>query len=173
MNDGRWGIKKIAKEMVVTLLMIFVISMVINYIRKPDINENIYKLELTDIEGKKVNISEYKNRPLVVHFWATWCPTCKFEAPNIERVSKNYKVLTIAVNSGSDELLRTYMQKNGLTYKVINDKTGLLSKRFNIEAYPTTLIYNAKGDLKFTEVGYTTTLGLKSRLEILKNSSTH
>ena len=167
-NDGRWGIKKVAKEIVTTLLMLFVISMVINYIRKPEINEDIYRLELSDIEGKKVHFYEYQHEPLVVHFWATWCPTCKFEAPNIEKISDKYNVLTIAVNSGSDDELKAYMKENSLTYKVINDTNGALAKRFNIGAYPTTLIYNGEGKLKFTEVGYSTTLGLKARLELLK-----
>ncbi len=41
------------------------------------------------------------NKPILLHFWATWCPTCKFEAPNIEKVSKDYEVITIAVQSGT------------------------------------------------------------------------
>ena len=167
-NDGRWGIKKIAKEIVTTLLMLFVISMVINYIRKPNITENIYNLELSDIEGKKIHFDEYKHKPLVVHFWATWCPTCKFEASNIESISKNYNVLTIAVNSDSNEKIMAYMKENDLSYNVINDSNGALAKKFDIGAYPTTLIYNGEGELKFSEVGYSTTLGLKTRLELLK-----
>ena len=167
-NDGRWGIKKIAKEVISSLLMLFVISMAINYIRKPEINENIYSLELSDIEGKKIYFDEYKDKPLVVHFWATWCPTCKFEASNIESVSNKYNVLTIAVNSGSNDKIMAYMKENALSYKVISDSNGALAKKFNISAYPTTLIYNGEGELKFTEVGYSTTLGLKARLELLK-----
>ena len=167
-NDGRWGIKTVLKEVVSTLLMLFVISMVVNYIRKPDINENIYSLNLSDIKGKEVNFDEYKHKPLVVHFWATWCPTCKFEASNIERISANYNVLTIAVNSGSNDKITAYMKENALSYKVISDSTGVLAKKFNIGAYPTTLIYNGEGELKFTEVGYSTTLGLQARLELLK-----
>jgi hypothetical protein len=60
------------------------------------------------------------------------------------------------------------MNENKLTYRVINDFNGELSKKFNIGAYPSTLIYNKKGELKFTEIGYSTTLGLQARLELLK-----
>jgi thiol-disulfide isomerase/thioredoxin len=163
----KWSLKNIIKEIVTTLLILFVVSMVLNYIRKPDIKENIYTYELTDIKNNRINFDDYKSKPLLVHFWATWCPICKLESSNIERVSKKYNVITVAVNSGLDEELINFIKENELTYKVIHDQSGELAKKFNIEAYPTTLIYNAKGELKFTEVGYSTTLGLKARLELI------
>lgn len=162
----KWTFKSIAKEIISTLVLLFIISMVINYIRKPDVNEDIYRLELTDIKGQGLKMYEYEKEPLVVHFWATWCPTCKFEASNIEKISENYQVITVAVNSGSNEEISAYMKEHNLEYTVINDKSGALAKKFGIEAYPTTLIYDKKGKLKFTEVGYSTTLGLKARLEL-------
>ena len=142
--------------------------MVLNYIRKPDVTENIYDYHLADIRGESIAFETYKGKPLLVHFWATWCPTCKLEASNIESVSKHYNVVTIAVNSGSNEELLGYLKEKELSYKVINDFDGKLSKKFNIEAYPSTLIYNPKGELSFTEVGYSTTLGLEARLKLLK-----
>ena len=162
----KWTFKSIAKEIISTLVLLFIISMVINYIRKPDVNEDIYRLELTDIKGQGLKMYEFEKEPLVVHFWATWCPTCKFEASNIEKISENYQVITVAVNSGSNEEISAYMKEHNLEYTVINDKSGALAKKFGIEAYPTTLIYDKKGKLKFTEVGYSTTLGLKARLEL-------
>ena len=164
MSGNRFGIKNITKELISTLLMIFVISLVINYIRKPEINENIFQLKLVDIKGKKIDLNEYKEKPLLVHFWATWCPTCKLEASNIESISKAYNVVTIAVNSGSNEAIESYMRERKLTYTVINDTQGALADKFNIEAYPTTLIYDTQGKLTFAEVGYSTTLGLKTRM---------
>ena len=106
-----------------------------------------------------------KGKPLVIHFWSTSCPACKLEAPNIETVSKEYDVLSIAVNSGSDEKVTAYMKENGFDFNVFNDVDGDWTTEFNIEVYPTTLIYDAKGELRFIEVGYTTTAGLLARLE--------
>jgi thiol-disulfide isomerase/thioredoxin len=106
-----------------------------------------------------------KGKPLIIHFWTTSCPACKLEAPNIETVSKEYDVLTVAVNSGSDEEVKNYIQENGLSFNVLNDVNGAWTTEFNIEVFPTTFIYDAKGKLRFTEVGYTTTAGLLARLE--------
>ena len=166
MSKKQWNIKKILKEIISTVIIFFLISMVLNHIRKPDIKENIYDYNLLDTHGKSIDFSRYKGKPLVVHFWATWCPTCKLEASNIDSLSKEYNVVSIAVTSGNNKKINDFMQKRQLSYKVISDTEGDLAKKFNIQAYPTTLIYNKKGKLKFTEVGYSTTVGLKARLHL-------
>jgi len=164
----KWTFKNVAKEIISTIILLFVISIVINYIRKPEVSEDVYSLELTDIHNNSIAMSKYKKEPLVVHFWATWCPTCKLEASNIEAVSQKHNVISIAVTSGSNKKIQLFMKEHNLSYKVINDSDGSLAKRFGIEAYPTTLIYNRNGELKFSEVGYSTTLGLQARI-VLSN----
>jgi peroxiredoxin len=139
-----------------------------NFIRKPEIKTDIYTYNLIDIKNEAVDFYEYEDEPLIVHFWGTWCPTCKLEASNFETLSSKHNVISIAVNSGSDEKLKAYMHEHNLNYRVINDSKGSLAQKFNIDVYPTTLIYNAKGELKFTEVGYSTTLGLQARIELIK-----
>ena len=166
MSKKKWNIKRVLKEIISTLIIFFLISMVLNYIRKPDIKENIYDYNLVDTHGNRIDFSSYKGKPLVVHFWATWCPTCKLEASNIDDLSKEYNVVSIAVTSGSDEVINGFMKERKLSYKVVSDIEGSLAKKFNIEAYPTTLIYTKKGRLKFAEVGYSTTVGLKARLHL-------
>lgn len=93
---------------------------------------------------------------------------CKLEAANIQRVSEDYEVLTIAVNSAEDSDIKAYMDERSLNYKVINDQDGMWAQRFRVEAFPTTFIYDAKGELRFTEVGYTTTAGLLARLKLIE-----
>ena len=166
MSKKRWSIKKILKEIISTIIIFFLISMVLNYIRKPEIKENIYDYKLIDMHGNSIDFSSYKGEPLVVHFWATWCPTCKLEASNIDALSKEYNVVSIAVTSGNNEQINKFMQKHQLNYKVISDVEGSLAEKFNISAYPTTLIYTKSGKLKFAEVGYSTTVGLKARLHL-------
>ncbi|WP_428743714.1 redoxin domain-containing protein [Sulfurimonas sp.] len=118
-------------------------------------------------EFKLIDNSTYipdPTKPIIIHFWATWCPTCKLEASNIEYLSQYYNVITIAVNSGSDYEIHNYLQEHDLHFKVVNDKNSQLSKLFKIQAYPTTFIYDAKQNLRFSEVGYTSTLGLFIRM---------
>ncbi len=162
MNKGK--IKSTLKEITIALVLLFILSQLISYIRAPDLGSNrLPRIEATLVDG--TTFIAKKGKPLLIHFWAISCPVCKLEAPNIETVSKEYEVLTIAVNSGSDEKVQAYMHEHGLHFKVINDTEGVWSKAFNIEVFPTTFIYDAKGKLRFTEVGYTTTSGLLARLE--------
>lgn len=100
---------------------------------------------------------------MVLHFWATWCPICKLEASNIQNISKSYKVITIAVNSKKKDI-KNYLKKNNLDFIVIDDYNNQISKDFNISVFPTTLIYDKNKNLIFSEVGYTSTFGLKLRL---------
>ena len=100
----------------------------------------------------------------MVHFWATWCPICKLEADNINRVSKYYEVITVAVDSGSNYDIHKYLVENNLEYRVINDKENKIADSFNIQVLPTTLIYNKDKELVFSEVGYTSSFGLFIRM---------
>jgi len=159
-------IKGFIKEIIVGIILFVIMANVISYMRKPDLkSDKLEPFTVILLNGEKY--TPLKDKPILIHFWATWCPTCKVEAPNIESVSKEYEVLTFAVNSGDNQKIEAFMRKNGLTYRVVNDKYSVWAKEFNIKAFPTTFIYNAKKVLKFSEVGYTSTIGLLGRMKLL------
>ena len=160
------NIKSIVKEITTGLLVLFILSTAMSYFKAPNLDfKNTPNLEVELLDG--TTYMQEKDKPLVIHFWAKWCRVCKLEIQNIEELSKNYNVLTIAVNSGSNDELKSYMKEKDLSFKVINDLDSKWAKKFKVEAFPTTFIYNSKSKLKFTEVGYTTTVGLFARLELL------
>ncbi|SFV62726.1 Membrane protein, suppressor for copper-sensitivity ScsD [hydrothermal vent metagenome] len=162
---GVTTIKKIIKELLVAVVILGVVSNIVSYMRKPDIkDDSLSTLIAKDIDGKLIDISSYSGKPILIHFWATWCPVCKMELSNIDRVSKRYQVVTIAVKSGSDAKIREFMSEHQANFKVINDSSGEISSKFDVEVFPTTLIYDSKGELSFSEVGYTTTGGLIARV---------
>lgn len=167
LQSKKWTLKSILRELLLVAVLIFILSNIISYIRKPDLGSSqLPQIEVKLLDGNMFSAEEGK--PLVVHFWVLWCPTCKLEAPNIQSVSKYYNVLTVAVNSGSDAKIQAYMKEHDLSFKVFNDREGTLAKQFKVEAFPTTFVYDAKGELRFTEVGYTSTAGLMARLEWIK-----
>ncbi|MEA1955760.1 MAG: redoxin domain-containing protein [Campylobacterota bacterium] len=111
-----------------------------------------------------INYELKVDKPILIHFWATWCPTCKVEASNIQAISSDYEVLTIVVKSGSNKEIRDYMEDEELNFRFINDNDGYFAQKFNISAYPTTLIYDKDKNLVFSDVGYTSTVGLYLRM---------
>jgi thiol-disulfide isomerase/thioredoxin len=151
------------KELVFVIVFMSIVANLLSIYKSQVLNKEPLALK----EFKLIDNSIYKldpAKPIVIHFWATWCPTCKFEAANIEYLSKYYNVVTVAVNSGSDYDIHKYLQEHELNFKVINDKDSKLSKLFKIQGYPTTFIYDKDQKLRFSEVGYTSTLGLFSRM---------
>jgi thiol-disulfide isomerase/thioredoxin len=165
---NRWSIKKILQDIIVTLIIVSIISFGVNYIRRPETEASIPSLKLLSIENRKIDF-KLDGKPFIVHFWATWCPICRFEAPNLDSLHRDgIRVITVAVNSGSSIDLRKFMKERGYSYSVINDISGELAKQFKVEAYPTTFIYDSNGTLQFVEVGYSTTIGLKARLALIQ-----
>ncbi len=80
---------------------------------------------LVDLEGKKVSLSDYKGRPVLVNFWATWCGPCKVEMPWFEELRKQYAGqgfevlgLTDDVDAGKDAIAKT-VRKTGATYPIL------------------------------------------------------
>ncbi|MEA2019767.1 MAG: redoxin domain-containing protein [Campylobacterota bacterium] len=139
------------KEIISFIVILTILANIVSYYKSQDLNKN--KLPIDNIT--------LNNKPIMIHFWATWCPICKIEAPNIQTISKHYEVLTIAVKSQN---IKDYLQQNNLTFKVIDDIDGSYADKFNISVYPTTLIYDKDKNLIFSEVGYTSTFGLWIRL---------
>ena len=147
-------IKHYIKEIAIFVLTLVVTSNIISIYKSTDLLQ----------QPLEINYPFKKDKPILIHFWATWCPTCKLEASNIEQLSKDYEVLTIAVNSGSTKEIKKYMKENNLTFKFINDANSSIAKKFNISAFPTTFIYDKDKNLVSSEVGYTSTLGLYLRM---------
>ena len=146
--------KHYLKEIIKSVVIITVVLNAYSYYRSQDLNTE--KLPLTNIS--------LNEKPIMIHFWATWCPVCKIEAPNIQRVSKDHNVLTIASQSGTDEEIKEYLKENDVDFNFINDKDNSYAEQFNITVYPTTLIYDKNRNLVFSDVGYTSTLGLYLRM---------
>lgn len=158
-------LKHWSKEVISMALMIFIIANAISFFRAPHIKDKNLPDISTLLSNKELfSTADYRNEAVLIHFWATWCPTCKLEASNIQSLSEDYNVITIAVKSGSDTQINTYLNEHDLNYKVINDEEGILSEQFSVQAYPTSFIYDKNNKLSFSEVGYTSTWGLRFRM---------
>jgi thiol-disulfide isomerase/thioredoxin len=153
------------KEFLTVIIIITILLNIVSFLKRPDLESQILpKFELMTTKHKIINSDNYKDRAVVLHFWATWCPTCKLEASNIEKISKNHQVITVAINSGSDEDINRFLKEHDLNFDVINDRYGKFSKKFSVHSFPTTFIYDKDAKIKFSEVGYTSTIGLLLRI---------
>ena len=152
-----------AKEILTFIVVLSILSNVISLYKSSDLSKDTLSIKTLElINDKQFNLQT--NKPILIHFWATWCPTCKLESDNIQTLSEHFEVLSIAVKSGSKKDLKIYMKEHNLNYRVYNDENAQIASKFNISVYPTTFIYNGEKKLVFSEVGYTSTFGLWLRM---------
>lgn len=155
-------IKKYTKEIVIFVVLLSIAMNALSYYRSLDLNKDSLDFKSFKlIDGSKYEVLE--DKPLVIYFWATWCPVCKFQSPNIQKLSKDYEVITIATQSGGKEQIQNYLDEHNLTFKVVDDTDGFYARKFNIKVFPTTFIYDKEKNESFSEVGYTSFWGLYLR----------
>lgn len=117
------------------------------------------------IDGKTVNLEDYNGKPLLVHFWADWCPFCKLEEGSITNINKDWPVLTVAYQSGNKANVIKYMKERDIdSWPTVVDDDSRLAELFGVKGVPASYIIDGSGNIRFTEVGLTSGWGLRARL---------
>lgn len=132
-------------------------------------SRDAHRGNLSDFSGELVNgstftISQFSGKPVLFHFWSTWCPICDLEKDSIESISQDYPVISIASWSEGRTEVTTYMQENKLTFPVMLDDDGELAHSFGLQGVPVSFILSPTGEITFVETGYSTEVGLRLRL---------
>ena len=123
---------------------------------------------LESLDGSQVTVG-LPGKITVINFWATWCPPCKEEMPELEIFAhqNQEKVNFYAVNlQESNGKINDFMSKYKFTMPVLLDKDGAIGKKFQVTAIPTTIVVNKQGMVKFRKSGGMT----RNELEGIINS---
>lgn len=117
------------------------------------------------LAGQPYVLPAHPGKPLLVHFWGTWCAVCRSEQETIAALAHdNPEFVTVALQSGSPEAVMRYMREQGIAFPVVNDADGAISGAWGVHAVPASFIVDSGGKIRFVEVGYTTGTGLRLRL---------
>ncbi|MGL4986164.1 MAG: TlpA family protein disulfide reductase [Treponemataceae bacterium] len=111
---------------------------------------------LDTLEGKEVKLSDYRGRPVFLNFWATWCPPCVREMPDMQKIHTKYqdKLTMLGLNSGENKKeVQAFITKNKLSFPIILDPQGKISMQYNVQAIPTTYIIDKKGIIVEKKIG--------------------
>lgn len=116
-----------------------------------------YDFTLTDQYGNSHTLSEYKGKTVFLNFWATWCPPCRAEMPDIQKIyeetsaegKEELVVLGIAApdygKETSEDGILQFLDETGYTYPVLMDPGGKIFAEYGVYSYPTTFMINKEG----------------------------
>ena len=114
------------------------------------------------VDGGRFKFQDLRGKYVILHFWATWCPPCKREMPEIEELYKrsigtDLELVAISVDRGgaAKGLVENYMKDNGYTMPMNLDKDSELGNKFLVKSIPTTFIINDKGIIVNKIIGAT------------------
>jgi len=151
-----------------TVLIVMIVYLALRPFMQGDVIEGeVPIMRLESISGQPLDLQalNQQGQPVLIHFWATWCPICKFTRDGVESVAQDYAVINIATQSGDDQLLLDYAKAHGMNPAlIVNDADGKWMQAFGAKAVPADFIIAPNGDITFVEVGYTSSIGLRLRL---------
>jgi peroxiredoxin len=113
---------------------------------------------LQDLNGKKVELTQFKGKVVFLNFWATWCGPCKEEMPGLEFLhgyfkERNFVLLTISVDYEGIRPVQEFMSKQKYTFPVLLDPKGETLDLFEVKGIPTTFLIDKKGKMTGKAIG--------------------
>ncbi len=114
------------------------------------------QFQLPDLDGNIHRLQDYRGKPIIINFWASWCPPCREELPSMNRAWKKIKgeVAMIAINIGEDEAtIKRFMQDYTIDFQVLLDKNVSSMQMWPISGLPTTFVVSPDGNIHYQAVG--------------------
>lgn len=113
---------------------------------------------LKDLNGNKVRLQDLRGKIVFLNFWATWCPTCRFEMPSMEALHKEFSnqglvVLGIDFREGPKEIQSFYKEHN-LSFRALLDSSAEAFARYEVWSLPTTFLIDKRGHIVGKVIGY-------------------
>ncbi len=113
--------------------------------------------ELVDMDGVKHTLDELKGQPVILNFWATWCPPCREEMPSMNRAwakIKDQGIAMVAINVGEDEdTIFSFMADYPIDFTVLLDASGDIINRWPVKGLPTTYVIDPEGRVVYQAIG--------------------
>ncbi|MDV9042422.1 TlpA disulfide reductase family protein [Stenotrophomonas sp. RAC2] len=128
-------------------------------------------LQVMDLQGGKVDLQQFRGRPLVLNLWATWCGPCRREMPVLAAAQQAHAdVQFVFLNQGEtlDEVQGFLASERLKLGNVLLDDDAAASAALGVQAYPSTLVFDAGGRLRELHLGELTAAGLEHKLRRLR-----
>ena len=150
---------------VVVTVMVIILSLKLNdsafkFSNQVAIEDNLPAPDFTfpGLDGKKVSLSDYKGKVVLVNIWATWCPPCVDEMPSMEKLynkfkRQNFEILAVSIDEPGLKAVAPFMRKFNLTFPALIDSKGAINAVYGVTGVPESFIIDKQGILAKKIVG--------------------
>ncbi len=111
--------------------------------------------ELENLAGEKVKLSDFEGKKVMLNFWATWCPPCKAEIPDMQKfhMEEGDNIVILAVNIDPENDVAGFTEQMGVTFPILLDKKNNVNKTYQIISIPTSFFIDEKGLIQNKHIG--------------------
>lgn len=111
---------------------------------------------VTDLNGQPLSIEQFRGKVVLLDFWATWCPPCIAEMPNVKRTyakykNQNFEIIGISLDRSMTPL-KSYIEKEGLTWPQYYDNSRNVSNMYQVRSIPSTFLIDGEGIIRMTNL---------------------
>ena len=114
----------------------------------PHISQPV-EIQLKDVFGNTISLSNFRGKVVFLNFWATWCPACVIEMPSMQKLHRRFKdknFVMVAINSQeTDAQVKSFFDKYKLSFTALLDSSGEVGTWFDVNALPTTFVLDKEG----------------------------
>jgi|SRR5690348_8241518 len=123
-------------------------------------------IQLPTLAGSEASLSDYKGRPVVVNFWATWCEPCKQEMPALQAAAASHPDMVVlgVDNVESAVKVKPFVDQLGVRFPILLDEDGSVMERYQVTGLPTSFFIDRSGTLRSLYRGALTEEILRSSL---------
>lgn len=112
---------------------------------------------LPSLDGEPMSLSDFRGQPVLINFWATWCPPCRNEMPAIQRVyagQTHGTFVVVAINlRESEDTVRSFVEEMGLSFPILLDERGEVMERYKVMGLPSSFFLAPDGTIHVRRVG--------------------
>lgn len=144
---------------IATILLITYVVILQSVTAKSDlVGQQAPDFTLRSNQGDNKKLSEYRGKVVLINFWASWCGPCQQELPKLSELKSlhdeyDFELLAINIDEEPKKALRL-IKKLGLTFPVLFDDEKQVSKSYDIDAMPMTILIDRNGDVRYMHRGY-------------------
>src|SRR5881296_3315057 len=116
----------------------------------PRVGTTAPNFQLWDLDGKRISLSQYQGRVVLLNFWATWCGPCRVEMPTMEQLyrtfsRKDFEILAVSIDVQGVAITRPFQQEYHLTFPILHDADYRVGLTYGARSIPMTFLVDRQG----------------------------